>query len=173
MRLFIGISLTEKFSKDLYNESTPVRIDKTWRYVLPENWHITACFIGDFDGDLDILYEKIEAISSNTDVFNLNFDELTTVSFNQPRMVWLKGKRDENFTELCEKLNRSILNKKPDHKPTPHVTIARSKKDIQPIIIKQNFNCNLEVDEIHVWKSFLNKGGVNYKILKSFKLKSE
>lgn len=173
MRLFVGISLSENFIKELHNETLPVRIDKSWRNIHTENWHVTTCFIGDFKGDVGIISEKIQAITNDTASFSLDFNKITTVSFEKPRMVWFKGQRNPVFTELCERLNRSILNKKPDHKPTPHITIARSIKDEKPSIYKSELDLSLEVGEIQLWQSFLNQKGSNYKIIERFLLKGE
>lgn len=173
MRLFVGISLSENFIKELHNETLPLRIDQSWRNIHKDNWHVTTCFIGDFKGDVGIISEKIQAIAKDTPVFELSFNKITTVSYEKPRMVWYKGIRNSIFTELCEKLNRSILNKKPDHKPTPHITIARSKKEEKPSIYKSEFDLSMEVGELQLWQSFLNQKGSNYKIIERFPLKLE
>lgn len=171
MRLFVGASVEEAFSHELHQELIPIRIDKSWRDVEMVNWHITTCFIGDFQGEVEVICDKIANICKETKPFELNFNKITTVSQNQPRMIWHRGKRQKDFTELCTSLNRSLLNKKPDHNPTPHITVARSKKSMTQGIYQMDFEKSLEVKEIHLWKSFLNKNkGVNYKVLETFSL---
>ena len=172
MRLFVGASIDESFSHSLHEELIPVRIDKSWRDVEFINWHITTCFIGDYQGEIEVICDKIQNVCNDIKAFDLKFNKITTVSHNQPKMIWCKGQRQEPFTDLCTKLNRSILNKKPDHKPTPHITVARSKKSVPQVIHQLDFAQTLEVKEIHLWKSFLNKKkGVNYKVLETFSLK--
>lgn len=212
-RLFIAIPLPD-YIKEILTDAAQITENAQIKWVPKENLHITLLFLGNTDENrLPEIIGKIEEITSQCAIFSLDFKELLTIVKNgKPIMIWAEFLEHEQFKKLVELLCKFLCHqdtkaqsstkffKKPDHKPRPHVTLARIKRSTKykggntncyschdshanpiRVVVRKKINkkffrfstleiFKLEVVRIELWESVLEPKQAVYKMLRSFEL---
>jgi 2'-5' RNA ligase len=102
-------------------------------------------------------------------------------------MVWVIGEKSKELAELKDDLENSLLNlvgqkyKALESQPfSPHITLGRIRewefRKIEPEErpeVNEEISFNFQVESIEVMESELKRGGSEYTILESMKLKEQ
>jgi len=180
-RIFIAINLPENIKKRLaeYQEKWP-ELDSSIRWTKKDNLHVTLVFVGYIDDNelLEVMSDVKEAVSKHSSfLINLNKFCYGPLDKIPPKMIWAVGEKSDNFVSLREGLAQSlgILEKRVF---SPHITLGRIKqfewRRIEPEErpeIEKDVSLSFEVDSVDIMESVLKRGGPEYTILESYKLK--
>jgi 2'-5' RNA ligase len=182
MRLFVAIDLDknakEKISGiiDRMNKS-----DYDVKWVDPENIHITLKFLG------EVRDEQVKGVVK-TISDNVNGMKKFTISicevgyFGHPdhvKVIWLNVNNGrERVIDLCKTMDSQLSHvRHEDHEPSPHITIGRvrSNRNIDMLVktIGELGNmklCEVNVNEIKLKRSILDKSGPVYSDIETFTL---
>ncbi len=185
-RIFIAINLPENIKKKLssFQERWP---ELPARWVKPENLHITLMFLGYLsDQELLEVLKISKEVASKHQPFSIDLKKIIYGPPKKmpPRMVWVEGEKTLELGKLQKDLERSLFstsikNLKFETRPyTPHITLGRIRlwefRQIEPEEkpqIEQDISLSFRVGSIEIMESRLKRGGAEYTILESYKLK--
>lgn len=129
-KIFISISLPDRTKKRLIKATGKWR-DLPVKWAREDNLHITLSFLG-YIGDEVIadICERVRKASGDKEIFDIEFDliELGPTQ-EEPRLIWLTGKANENLRELQEDIEKELgifINSKKAFQP--HITLGRIRK---------------------------------------------
>ncbi|MFZ4401141.1 MAG: RNA 2',3'-cyclic phosphodiesterase [Bacteroidales bacterium] len=182
-RLFLAIKITPNdiFSK-LYRDLRQELIYEKINWVAIDNFHLTLKFFGETD---DSIIEKInlfiEDVISGKNQFSFEISDLGIFGSNyQPKVIWLGIKNNTALINLADTiLNqlKSIGFERDRQNFVPHLTLGRinylkDKDNFNKIIKKFNIADiqTVEVKEIILFESILQREGPIYKVINSYKL---
>lgn len=173
MRLFIGISLSEKTKTQLHalqKELKPYL--KTASFTKKDNLHLTLKFLGDCSKqDKNRI---IEILNSKTFVGPFSIDIINIGTFSNPkgRILWAGSKYNASLQTLYSLVEEALsdLSFEKENRPyKAHITLARRvkweeqrKKEIQKI--------TEYISSFSLFESIFTKRGVEYKELFRFYL---
>ena len=205
-RIFIAVNLPKEVRKQLVNyQSKWPELPIKW--TKPENLHITLIFLGDVN-DLELVETcKIsKEIIEQHHSFGINLNEIcygppkkmpprsmsVSRSFHRspyssaegraPRMVWVKGEKSQELSDLKKDLESALLEKVNFHQEnrafSPHITLGRIRtwdwSKIEPEErpeVNEIIDLGFEVGSIDVMESELKRDGPRYIILEPCVLK--
>lgn len=124
MRLFLAVEIPEEQKKKLSQELRGLKEDYAqFRWVEPENFHLTLQFFGEFDDAKSITKRVEKAIfeCKSSYMFVLNADIL----INDKILLYIAFKRDKELEDIVEKVQTEFGI--PEFKFLPHMTIAKFK----------------------------------------------
>lgn len=203
-RIFIAINLPESIKAELAGiekEIAGMFSDELakgmFKWVKPENLHITLLFIGDVqDNDIPQVCQIVEKSVQDLHGFSINFKKVCYGPPKKipPRLMWLELERKAELTELAETLKQEITKTgtlkriRPSFAPagasagkdrpfSAHITLARIRAwqwaKIEPEErpdIERELDLECEVKSVDVMESKLRRSGAEYSILFSGKL---
>lgn len=177
MRLFIAIPISKELEEEIkaYQQlfkNLPLRLTP------PENLHVTLVFLGETpQSEIFRIEEKIQSTLST-----LNPEPLTLIPEkfepgpqpSSPRLVWLAFKASQGIYDLQKNLAR-ILQREEARPFRAHITVARLLRNayLDPTRVARTPITNdlsLEVKQINLMASTLQRGGAEYSIIKTFPL---
>ncbi|MFH1978734.1 MAG: RNA 2',3'-cyclic phosphodiesterase [Candidatus Aenigmatarchaeota archaeon] len=182
MRLFIAIDLPVEIKdriKELVESLEETGADLNISNV--DNIHITLKFLGEVrEGDVTSVVKIISDITSSYDSFKTHIKGMGY--FGNPKfmkVIWLglaEG-TDETINIITE-LNKGLEHiRQDDHKPSPHITLARVSSNIgrEDLLSEIEKMKDVEVGEfsvnkIKLVKSVLRAGGPIYSDVETFTL---
>lgn len=183
-RIFIAINLPNDIKRELslYEHKWP-ELPAKWTPM--DNMHITLEFLGDLtDEELGEVCIVVKEVAQRHSSFSIN---LNNVSYGPPkkippRMVWAKGEKSEELSDLKDDLQKYLLERvafRPELKNfSPHITLARISewkwKKIEPEErpeVNENIDFIFTVESIEVMESELKRGGPQYIVIESRSLK--
>ena len=178
MRTFIAIDLPEKIKNKIAElENDFKKCNLTFKWVKPENLHLTLKFLGDISQEqVSKVKEAITKISGKFAAFKANFNGFGFFpNARKPRVFFISIDKEELFKSIASELEKELetlgFDKKNRFKS--HITLARIKdlKNIESLTEKiKNTQLDEEfpADTIILYKSTLTKEGPIYgKIFKS------
>lgn len=175
-RLFIAIPLDAEFAESLLEWcEAQYPADPGIRWTLPDQLHLTLLFLGEQDAArADEIGKALEKLCEDSVQFDLVFAQVSTqFRATVPAMVWVQFDHCRAFEELSLAA-ATALGLHPEHKPLPHITLARIKnlkhpnrKLPQRILLDKD---NLTVERIELWLSDATAAGTTYKVLGSYPL---
>jgi len=184
-RVFIAINLPDNIKNKL--EEIQRKTENSFSYFsgfCPITWtrknslHITLLFLGNIEAeDLFYIFDKLEAISKNTEPFEINLNSITYSPINNPRMVWVGGEKTNELKNLQEAMEKELFNRG-SKEFNLHITLGRIKqwqfKNIEGENIPEleQIDLRFKVNSIEVMESELKRGGAAYTTLKSFSFDS-
>ena len=183
-RCFIGTDIPDEIKnnlEELYSDIS--KIQGRIRLIPLKNLHITLKFLGNTEENLiEKINSEIEDVLREIKNFEIEIKGVGLFkNIRNPRIIWV-GFLDEEkkLSNLSRELNSrmSKFGFEPENRDfKPHITIARIKsiKDIQNlenVLSKyREFSFGkLEVKNITLYQSILEKTGAIYKMLKVFNL---
>ncbi|MDW0110250.1 RNA 2',3'-cyclic phosphodiesterase [Sporosarcina aquimarina] len=103
----------------------------------PDDLHITLLFFGALTPlQLDFVKQELEVIAKNTESFTVTIDGISFFGNpTGPRVVYLSVQPELQLAELYHALGKRlefVLQKPASLEYTPHITIAKKKKDNNP-----------------------------------------
>ena len=184
IRTFIAADLPESVREELARIQAELRTEKfKFRWVKPENIHLTLIFLGEVDPEM---LEGISDAVANTArcyaPIHLATQGLGVFpGIKRPRIIWVGMSREVKILrELKSSLDRTLLKInglkfKPERRPfRAHLTLGRAKGRIDGRKLAVAMNRLIEVpsapliiDAIHVFKSDLRASGAVYTKLNS------
>lgn len=184
IRLFTAIEIPPDIKKTVLEVQHHIGLlDKKRILILAneKNMHITLEFLGNQPEDvIPHITECLKDICEVHPHFNLSIDKLDAFpTIKQPKVLWLGSNETNNQIIALDNELRSRfgeLNIKADKKPLiPHLTIARSKRNIYPRLIHSlgkklkeyslSENLSIKVKKIYLFKSVIsNQGAVHTKL---------
>ena len=132
-RLFTGLEIPAPIGQEL---STCRGGLPGARWVDPENYHITLRFIGDVDHAMARDVFSILAEGRRRGALAVTLDELASFGGERPRAVFARAVPTSDLSDLQaeqERLIRRVGLPPEKRKFTPHVTLARLRRDASPI----------------------------------------
>ncbi|MBU2564208.1 RNA 2',3'-cyclic phosphodiesterase [Patescibacteria group bacterium] len=177
-RIFIAINLPENLKKRLreYQEKWIHLDPKFIRWTRSSNLHITLSFLGYLSDDETYeICEIVKKAVKKHEPFNLIFQRIVLGPPNKkPRMFWLAGIENKEFSDLQKSLNEAIAG---IHVKTslvrPHITLARFNSgllEFLPELVSEEFKTQFSVDSIQIMQSNLKRSGAEYSVLESIEL---
>lgn len=177
-RLFVGIPLPHSWQDTLeawckkVKENNPVERGAI-RWITPENFHLTICFLGWRDvSHIAAIQERLAEVAQAVKPFSLQFhDPIYAPPGGSRRMIWVVFSPSLAFTKLTQRVAK-IIQVSPNRQVIPHVTIARFKGRIRkealpPIETKTR---RLLVTSFILYASQPRRDGPVYTVLKAFRL---
>ncbi len=146
------------------------------RWTPKANLHITLFFIGEVEEkNLEQIKNELSEVFKVQHSFTLEFDSVVFKGRKHPSMLWAEFKKSEYFSELSEKIYKSLkefMTIVPSYKdPIPHCTLARIKTnaDISHINSDINLLQNIVgIDTAELWQTVQTKEGVRYECLEKY-----
>ena len=166
MRYFLGIKVNVK---DFNEIKRTISGFGRFKFVEPQNLHITLLFLGNKD-EKDIIEYKEKLLNIKQEPFTMVFDSISW--FKGMRIIMLKAYSNE-YNNLVSNIGK-ILGFKPSHHP--HITIARAKQIIDKAGLAKAIkglkinNVVKEVNAFCLFSSELTSKGPEYKEIKRFSL---
>ncbi|GIW62390.1 MAG: RNA 2',3'-cyclic phosphodiesterase [Patescibacteria group bacterium] len=181
VRVFIGIDLPHNFKKQLDSNLSLLKTKyKTFKWVEPENYHLTLVFLGEVNKD------KINSIAKRTEkvVFEIPGFNLTSYKLNifpnRQRIIYLSFFKEQKLISLANKLKQEFqdyLQHIPQNKFIPHITVAKSKRSskqqyiqLKKLLEKTTIKIQIPINKLYVFSSKLTAHGSIYKKLSEIKL---
>ena len=143
MRLFFAVPISEAVKRIVSRslEALPID-DPPWRWIGPENYHITLKFLGETDGALlERLLEAGRGAAGAASPFELSFGRFGAFpSISRPRVLFfhaesgveqlagIAGSLDDNLEPLGFVRERRRFR--------AHLTLARVKRPLGPDVLK-------------------------------------
>jgi len=184
-RVFLSLNLPGKIKKNFshYREKWDILPVK---WVKEENLHITLIFLGYVSGtEMGNVCKAVKEECSKHPPFNVVFRKVSYFPGNKipPRMICVLGEGDKELLDLKKGLEKALLEKGVHFsidmkKFKPHVTLGRVKswewRKIEPDErpeVDENINIKVEFNSVEVMESKLKRGGPEYILLESAKLR--
>ena len=132
-RLFTGLEIPAHIGQELstYRGGLPGA-----RWVDPENYHITLRFIGDVDCAIARDVFSVLGEGRRRGPFTVTLDQLASFGGERPRAVFARAVPTNDLNDLQaeqERLIRRVGLPPEKRKFTPHVTLARLRRDASPL----------------------------------------
>lgn len=187
-RLFVGSYLSCAQQEALGHISERKNeLEKQWhcrtRVIKPVKLHLTWLFLGDVEGKLDEIKDKIQSTVSNFNKLSINFDQVEFwPSAKRPRMVVLTPSViPDSVKEIAAEMERQLKPyvSKPGHREyRPHITLARLEREtfkahaveLPDWLISKCVPLTQQIEKIELIESELGRGGDEYESLQSFQL---
>ena len=185
--LFVAINLPMELKRELFKIQKEINSQlgdeykeaKIFKWVGMENLHITLKFIGEKgDSEIPKIIIETEKIARSQKPFEVKTERICyDTSKKRPDLLMARGSvlgggRVLGSGEMLPRLIWLTTNK-------GHITLARIKqwvfKKIEPEerpSINQDFEATIPVKSIELMESVLKRTGPEYKIIKSFNLKT-
>jgi len=183
-RIFIAVNLPKEIRKQLVNyQSKWPELPIKW--TKPENLHITLIFLGDVnDSELVEICKTSREIIEQHHSFGINLNQICYGPPKKmpPRMIWVKGQKSQELSDLKKDLESALLEKVNFHQEnrafSPHITLGRIRtwdwSKIEPEErpeVNEIIDLGFEVGSIDVMESELKRDGPKYIILEPCVLK--
>jgi RNA 2',3'-cyclic 3'-phosphodiesterase len=187
VRCFIGLSISDEIRAGLNRcqEEIDTRLRcKVFKWVRPENIHVTVHFLGNISGQIAASLEpSLIPVCRDQSPFELLLDDIGAFpSLKKPRVLWAGLRNTGGELALMYKLCGAILQKigvEIDRRAyTPHLTLAYLKKrvnrgdtgaaaedlvqyiDEQPALSQKKISCTVE--NLTIFESSLTPQGPVY-----------
>lgn len=160
-------------------------LDLPWRWVTPEQIHLTLKFLGNVPAEhVTILAQAMASAVQGHTAFTVRAQSLGCFPHpSRPRVLWV-GLADPSqaLAHLNERLTAALIPAgfPPEDRPFhPHLTLARAQHGIRahqllPILQAYQNRCfgEFAITQLHLFQSELQRGGARYTILRSVTLQS-
>ena len=185
-RIFIAINLPSDIRKRLEKHQSnwpelPVRWTKR------DNLHITLVFLGYLkEEELLEIFEITKNVALKHKSFEINLNEICYGPPKKmpPRMVWVRGEKSKELSDLRYELEEALIGGvgfSPEKRLfAPHITLGRIRqwefKNIEVEDrpeVKKEINLTFPVNSIEIMESYLKRGGAEYAVLDSYPLESD
>lgn len=174
-KIFIAINPDKATRQYINKKIVPLENSIKGKWVPYNNYHITLLYVGFVDDQEMVNYcRKLKKGISGIKPFELEFNSIGWGPNEQrKKMIWIKGKENNNLIKLREIVEEVIKETKQQHKKfNPHITCARinrkeSLKTDEDIFRKEvtNVAFSIFVQSIDVMESLYERGRSIYKPL--------
>jgi 2'-5' RNA ligase len=185
MRLFFAVPLDQRLREIVWDSimESPIG-DPPWRWIRPENYHLTLKFLGEVDEEfLPALRSAGEETASAVRKFRVTFGDFGGFpNLRRPRVIFYSI--NDGFEELralargIEDSCETIGFERERKKFRAHLTLARIKKSLSPGLLERlsempglPASAGQGIDSIVLMKSRLERTGAVYEEIGRFPLK--
>ena len=179
IRTFLAIELSEAIRKEAHSYVEVIEQNcPDFRFIPPENWHLTLHFFGQIDSNqIQKLETHLPPAFSSAQPFSIQLEKLGAFpSWNQARILWIGVGGDvPQLLSLIERLNQVLQEMHFEIEPrdySPHITIARLKtrNPVPAAVPKQTYQGHVidRVQHITLFRSDLSSKGAYYSPIKTF-----
>ncbi|MTI60639.1 MAG: RNA 2',3'-cyclic phosphodiesterase [Firmicutes bacterium] len=187
MRLFVAIKLPALLRDNLCRQLDILKkeINTGLKWVEKDHYHITLRFLGEVKGDKIFDIKKaIDIVAQGTPIAPLLFKGSGAFPYpDYPKIFYLRVKKGENYLKIIHhKLEDELVKigfKREDRSYTPHITLARSRRntdmkrlscDIKGLMNREFFVGEMTLEKISLIKSELKSDGPVYQDIYSVSL---
>lgn len=188
-RLFIAAPLPEAYKAIILRFQNQQKAN--FRWVTPENWHLTLLFLGDFpENHLHGLQKCLTDFFASCEPATLKPKTfMLAPNPNKARMVWLRFHETTAYDQLCKGLYKTLqdwyaersipFNLKLHKQQIPHVTLARFQTlNARKRLFLNNKTLAENLPDMHIhqallYESLLKPEGAVYHKLAGFDLAGE
>ena len=173
MRTFIAIDLPKEIKEKIAElEKDFTKCDLAFKWVKPENIHLTLKFLGNIDEEQIIkIKQAIAMVSGKFASFEVSFDSFGFFpNERKPRVFFISTTPEELLKNIAVKLEEELeaLGFEKENRFKSHITLARIKNPKNIACLKEKIkNIRLDkkfpINEITLYKSTLTKEGPVYK----------
>lgn len=188
IRAFIALDVPQLIQDSISKETARLQKslgDKFIRWTPIQNIHLTLKFLGNIPvSHIDFLKQILIQTADSYSPFDVQIKDIA--SFPSPKLIrilWLSVFASASLTSIQTEVDGAVTKlgyEKEARAFSPHLTIARVKKDVHPNDMQKireglsNFQLGkidpLRVDSIHLYQSDLKREGSLYTKLFSVKL---
>lgn len=186
IRTFVAINASRRVSNNMARVvGRLAATNAQFRWVEPENLHVTLNFVGDVvDVEVPELCKLIKDAIGGFESFDMSLQGVSGFpNPREPRVLWIgvdEGRQNliSLYETLAEVLHQWGVNKD-RHEFTPHMTLGRLSRggrwneELVKLVHKLRHHdggfCN--VNEVIVYSSFLDRSGPTYTPMARIKLK--
>jgi 2'-5' RNA ligase len=184
MRLFIAVNLPASVRDSIQSaiDEFPVR-NPPWRWVGPENWHLTLKFLGETKPDrLDALNAALTAAAARHSAFDMSLGPFGGFpNLRNPRVLFYDIERGASSLEALARDVNTAVERATALPPETrrfhaHATVARVKDRLSPEIssrlarVPRLPEAVIRVDSFELMESRLQRTGAVYSVVKEFAL---
>ena len=183
-RIFIAINPNQEIKQKIFKHQSRFP-DLPVNWTKKEDLHITLSFLGNTkDESMAEIIDSVEKVSAKHHPFFLELNKICYgPTIQNPRMIWVTGKKSEEMGKLKNDLEEKLLNSQKRKRSvfkeglSPHVTLGRLKRgdfkqilpEERPVIDKDIF-IKFEVVSIDIIECQLEPTGAQYTLLQSIDL---
>ena len=140
MRLFVSLELSPAAIEEIatFINDMPTMAGDNVRWTRRENVHLTLLFLGDTPTErIPAVREQLELAAANTGPFTLKLGETGAFpSYHSPKILWIGLDGDvKRLMQLQGRIEGALrsINFKPERRQfTPHITVGRAERDLEP-----------------------------------------
>jgi len=181
-RFFIAVEIENEARKKVSEVVKPlIGMGFKAKFVEPENLHITLKFLGDVKkNQVKKMCEDLDDVVKKHSQFNFTLDGVGYFGKrNDIRVVWIGVKEGiDPFKSLMKDVQEKLnYIRKDEHKPVPHLTIARVRHAHENESLGNELDKirhvkfgDIRVKEVKIKRSVLTKKGPIYNDFKSLSL---
>lgn len=168
MRVFIGIKAPDKIQNQII-EWQEKRKDLPVRFIQTKNLHLTLAPPW-HESNIKKLLKNLNKFAFPK-TFEVAFDQVSKGPSLRPRLIWITGPEQSEFTKLKKEFARFLKKPKEKHS-APHITIARFKIKEAALVpeINELIELKFDVSEITLFESKLLPSGADYFPIEHLKL---
>lgn len=180
-RLFLGITVPEAQSIQLYRNTAQLAETQRLRLVPPRNYHVTVSFLGEVDQrESGRLRDGIRSVTEKTAPFTLYYKDVVPAPPSDPtKMIWANFEDSDPFRQFVEDIETELGNRdiaqtfRRHHEVIPHVTLARrGTGNTEPLIVPKftYVSSEMPVDQCVLFKSVQLPANPIYTPIEIFRL---
>jgi 2'-5' RNA ligase len=184
MRLFVAVNLPSSVRDAIQTaiDEFPVQ-DPPWRWVGPENWHLTLKFLGEIRAaQIDSLDSMLYEAARRHRCFDMTLGAFGGFpNLRHPRVLFYEVERGVRELEhLAADVDAAVeksLGLEPEKRRFhAHATVARVKEALSPDVIARFARVPpcpagvIRVDSFELMQSRLQRTGAQYSVVKEFAL---
>jgi 2'-5' RNA ligase len=176
-RLFLAIPIPSHIQKEIWEAMEIFAGTNGIRLTPPDNYHITVHFFGEIENDaIEKLKADIAQKAQTHGAFSMQINSLAVYNQRHAKILWVGFFPGSAFSGLAVGIQKMAIanwQSKQEKEQTPHITCARIKNtklelpQLPPIT-----QYEIPVNNIELWKTISEKGGVRYLSLHRFALRS-
>lgn len=171
-RLFFAIVPPATVQQSLYKFARMIRLDGSEKVTNPDLLHITLRYIGPVEPAIrDCLVQKTDSLRS--DSFSVRLNRLGF--WKKPQITWcspdITGRKLQQLVNKLDVVCRDCSIKAENREYHPHITLIR--KSLRRERSKLAEELSWLVDHFVLFESVSTRSGVNYNVLKKWRLTDE
>jgi 2'-5' RNA ligase len=176
-KIFISINIPGKVKKRLVQAVEKWK-DLPVKWVKSDNFHVTLFFLGYIEDETTRkICDATRKVAEKFELFDIEFNEITLDSKENPKTIWLTGPHSEELMKLCEKIEKELGIFSASKKSfRPHITLGRIRKHKWEVLenkpgIEEKIILPLSAETIDVMASKFEEGSNEYAVIEACPLK--
>lgn len=144
------------------------------KWIKEDNLHIALVFLGFVENDiLPEICQKTVKATLETNSFDLEFEKIELFPVEDPRMIVLIGKTNNELRDLVNNIEKELGVSNVAKKTfAPHITLGRIRKNKWEELdeiprIEEKFLVNMSVESVEIVANNFEKGKNNYTTIES------